>query len=42
MREAYNQWMAKHSGSIVNMTADMWVVCREWDILVLRVQELIT
>jgi citronellol/citronellal dehydrogenase len=24
MREAYNQWMAKHGGSIVNMTADMW------------------
>ena len=24
MREAYNQWMANHGGSIVNMTADMW------------------
>ena len=24
MREAYNQWMAKHGGSIVNMAADMW------------------
>ena len=24
MREAYNQWMNKHGGSIVNMTADMW------------------
>lgn len=24
MREAYNQWMADHGGSIVNMTADMW------------------
>ncbi len=24
MREAYNQWMAKHGGSMVNMTADMW------------------
>lgn len=24
MREAYNQWMSKHGGSIVNMTADMW------------------
>ena len=24
MREAYNQWMKKHGGSIVNMTADMW------------------
>lgn len=24
MREAYNQWMEKHGGSIVNMTADMW------------------
>ncbi len=24
MREAYNQWMVKHGGSIVNMTADMW------------------
>jgi citronellol/citronellal dehydrogenase len=24
MRETYNQWMAKHGGSIVNMTADMW------------------
>lgn len=24
MREAYNQWMAGHGGSIVNMTADMW------------------
>ena len=24
MREAYNQWMAKNGGSIVNMTADMW------------------
>lgn len=23
MREAYNQWMAEHGGSIVNMTADM-------------------
>jgi citronellol/citronellal dehydrogenase len=23
MREAYNQWMSKHGGSIVNMTADM-------------------
>ncbi len=24
MRETYNQWMAKHGGSIVNMAADMW------------------
>ncbi|MBU3847031.1 MAG: SDR family oxidoreductase [Candidatus Acinetobacter avistercoris] len=24
MREAYNQWMEKNGGSIVNMTADMW------------------
>ncbi|MDP2228688.1 MAG: SDR family oxidoreductase [Moraxellaceae bacterium] len=24
MREAYNQWMQEHGGSIVNMTADMW------------------
>ena len=24
MREAYNQYMKKHGGSIVNMTADMW------------------
>lgn len=24
MREAYNQWMVDHGGSIVNMTADMW------------------
>lgn len=24
MREAYNQWMAKNGGSIVNMAADMW------------------
>ncbi len=24
MREAYNQWMKKHGGSMVNMTADMW------------------
>ncbi|AWL28051.1 SDR family oxidoreductase [Acinetobacter defluvii] len=24
MKEAYNQWMAKHGGSIVNMAADMW------------------
>lgn len=24
MREAYNQWMHEHGGSIVNMTADMW------------------
>lgn len=24
MREAYNQWMNEHGGSIVNMTADMW------------------
>jgi citronellol/citronellal dehydrogenase len=24
MREAYNQWMNNHGGSIVNMTADMW------------------
>lgn len=24
MREAYNQWMQKHGGAIVNMTADMW------------------
>jgi len=24
MREAYNQSMAKHGGSVVNMTADMW------------------
>lgn len=24
MREAYNQWMHKHGGSMVNMTADMW------------------
>lgn len=24
MRESYNQWMNKHGGSIVNMTADMW------------------
>jgi citronellol/citronellal dehydrogenase len=24
MREAYNQWMQHHGGSIVNMTADMW------------------
>jgi citronellol/citronellal dehydrogenase len=24
MREAYNQWMKDHGGSIVNMTADMW------------------
>lgn len=24
MREAYNQWMNKNGGSIVNMTADMW------------------
>ena len=24
MREAYNQWMKQHGGSIVNMTADMW------------------
>ena len=24
MREAYNQWMAKHGGSIVNMAAAMW------------------
>jgi citronellol/citronellal dehydrogenase len=24
MRETYNQWMADHGGSIVNMTADMW------------------
>ncbi|NHB58908.1 SDR family oxidoreductase [Acinetobacter sp. 194] len=24
MREAYNQWMEQHGGSIVNMTADMW------------------
>lgn len=24
MREAYNQWMNQHGGSMVNMTADMW------------------
>lgn len=24
MREAYNQWMAKNGGAIVNMAADMW------------------
>lgn len=24
MREAYNQWMKQHGGSMVNMTADMW------------------
>ncbi len=24
MREAYNQWMKNHGGSMVNMTADMW------------------
>lgn len=24
MREAYNQWMSKHGGSMVNMAADMW------------------
>jgi citronellol/citronellal dehydrogenase len=24
MREVYNQWMAQHGGSIVNMCADMW------------------
>lgn len=24
MREAYNQYMKKHGGSMVNMTADMW------------------
>lgn len=24
MRETYNQWMSKHGGAIVNMTADMW------------------
>jgi citronellol/citronellal dehydrogenase len=24
MREAYNQWMKDHGGSMVNMTADMW------------------
>lgn len=24
MREAYQQWMNEHGGSIVNMTADMW------------------
>lgn len=24
MRETYNQWMQKHGGAIVNMTADMW------------------
>jgi citronellol/citronellal dehydrogenase len=23
-REAYNQWMAKHGGAIVNVVADMW------------------
>lgn len=38
MREAYNQWMAKHGGSIVNMTADMWGACRVWGILVRHVQ----
>ncbi len=24
MKEAYNQWMSKHGGNIVNMAADMW------------------
>ncbi len=42
MREAYNQWMAKHGGSIVNMAADMWAVCQEWDILVQHAQVWIT
>ena len=37
MREAYNQWMAKHGGSIVNMAADMGGM-PEWDILVQHVQ----
>ena len=42
MREAYNQWMAKHGGSIVNMAADMWGGMPEWGILVQHVQVWIT
>jgi citronellol/citronellal dehydrogenase len=42
MREAYNQWMAKHGGSIVNMMQICGAVCQVWGIQVQHAQVWIT